>query len=134
MGVGGSFVLCLFSVCANITALTIKFYRPSVVCWTPLTLGLRLHYQWRHKCVFQLPTCSLDDVGGTSFAGSPSLDDVFPNSRHPDALWETALDSLDFLENRLLKESQAKAAMTYCRMTARNLNGDKRAHTQCMKH
>ena len=49
------------------------------------------------------PTCG-GEAG--SLAGSPSLDAVLPNSRHPDALWDSTLGSLDFLENRLLKEEE----------------------------
>lgn len=46
----------------------------------------------------------MGDVDVESLAGSSSLAAVLPNSRHPDALWDTGLGSLDFLENRLLKE------------------------------
>lgn len=56
--------------------------------------------------VFKEPTCCADDVGAEPLAGSPSPAAVLPNSRHPVALWDTALGSLDFLENRLLKERQ----------------------------
>ncbi len=55
-------------------------------------------------CVFKEPTCCVDNVEAGSLAGSPSLAAVLPNSRHPGALWDSGLGSLDFLENRLLKE------------------------------
>lgn len=58
--------------------------------------------------VFKEPTSSVDDVEAGSLAASPSLAPVLPNSRHPVALWASALGSLDFLENRLLKERQKK--------------------------
>lgn len=56
-------------------------------------------------CVLLLKlTCCVDDGEAESFAGSPSLAAVLPNSRHPVALWDGGLGSLDFLENRLLEE------------------------------
>lgn len=42
-------------------------------------------------------------------AESTSLAAARPNSRHPVALWDGTLDSLDFLENRLLPETERKA-------------------------
>lgn len=39
-------------------------------------------------------------------AESTSLAAVRPNSRHPVALWGSTLDSLGFLENRLLSEDK----------------------------
>lgn len=53
-------------------------------------------------CVFKEPTCCVDNVEAGSLVGSTSLTAVLPNSRHPDVLWDDALGSLDFLENRLL--------------------------------
>jgi len=57
-------------------------------------------------CVFKEPTWSVDSEEVGSFIGSTSLAAVLPNSRHPVALWDGALGSLDFLENRLLEERQ----------------------------
>lgn len=43
-------------------------------------------------------------VEAGSLLASPSLAAALPNSRLPVALWDVALGSLGFLENRLLKE------------------------------
>lgn len=61
-------------------------------------------------CVFNEPTWCVDDVEAGSLVGSPSLAAVLPNSRHPVALWDSALGSLGFLENRLLKDRQKEQA------------------------
>lgn len=45
------------------------------------------------------------DVGAGPLADSPSPAAVLPNSRQPVALWDAALGSLGFLENRFLKET-----------------------------
>lgn len=65
---------------------------------------------WRCQCVcvFKEPTCCVDNVVAGSLVGSPSLAAVLPNSRHPGALWDSGLGSLDFLVNRLLKERQTE--------------------------
>lgn len=44
-------------------------------------------------------------------AESTSLAAARPNSRHPVALWGATLDSLDFLENRLLPEDRNKGSL-----------------------
>lgn len=61
-------------------------------------------------CVFNEPTCCVDDVEEGSLVGSPSLAAVLPNSRQPVALWDSALGSLGLLENRLLKDRQKEQA------------------------
>lgn len=55
-----------------------------------------------YKWVWQLPTCWA--ASSRSFVWSPSFAAVLPNSLQFVALCEDVLGSLDFLENRLLKE------------------------------
>lgn len=57
--------------------------------------------------MFKEPTSCVDEGESGSVVGSSGTG-VLPNSRHPVALWDNALGSLDFLENRLLKEEDRR--------------------------
>lgn len=70
-------------------------------------------------CVFREPTCSAVGVEARSLLVSPSLAAVLPNSRHPAELWDVALGSLGFLENRLLKDDREQLSKHVSESTGR---------------